>query len=60
MTGGLLAALAAAMCYGVASVLQAVAARRTPTADSVDPAVLVRTVRQVPFLAGLALDGLGS
>ena len=59
MTGGLLAALAAAMCYGVASVLQAVAARRTPTADSVDPAVLVRTVRQVPFLAGLALDGLG-
>jgi drug/metabolite transporter (DMT)-like permease len=53
------AALAAAVCYGVASVLQAVGARRTPTAENVDPAVLMRTLRQVPFLAGLALDGLG-
>lgn len=59
MIGGLLAALASAVCYGVASVLQAVAARRTPASSQVDPRVLLRVLRQVPFLAGLGLDGLG-
>jgi drug/metabolite transporter (DMT)-like permease len=59
MVGGLLAALASAVCYGVGSVLQAVAARRTPASSQVDPRVLVRVLRQVPFLAGLVLDGLG-
>jgi drug/metabolite transporter (DMT)-like permease len=59
MVWGLVAALASAVCYGVASVLQAVAARRTPASNQVDPRVLVRVLRQVPFLAGLALDTLG-
>jgi drug/metabolite transporter (DMT)-like permease len=56
---GLVAGVGAAVCYGVGSVLQAVAARRTPASSQVDPRVLVRVLRQVPFLAGLALDGLG-
>jgi drug/metabolite transporter (DMT)-like permease len=59
MGWGLAAALASAVCYGVGSVLQAVAARRTPASAEVDPRVLVRVLRQLPFLAGLALDTLG-
>jgi drug/metabolite transporter (DMT)-like permease len=59
VVGGLLAALASAVCYGVASVLQAVAARNTAAAHRVDPKLLARVLRQRPFLIGLALDGLG-
>jgi drug/metabolite transporter (DMT)-like permease len=36
-----------------------VAARRTPATEQVDPRVLLRVLGQLPFLAGLALDGLG-
>jgi hypothetical protein len=54
-----LGALAAAVSYGVASVLQAVAARRTARAGSLDPRLLVRLARQLPYLAGLGLDLLG-
>jgi len=56
---GLVMAIASAVCYGTASVLQAIAARRAPASDHVDPRLLVRVVGQWPFLAGLALDGLG-
>ncbi|UGQ15673.1 hypothetical protein LO772_33680 [Yinghuangia sp. ASG 101] len=54
-------AVAAAVCYGTASVLQAVAARATDpgTRDGVDPALLLRVLRQWRYVAGLALDGLG-
>ncbi|MEV7420451.1 hypothetical protein [Streptomyces sp. NPDC089919] len=54
-------ALAAAVCFGTASVLQAVAARSTApgTGSGVDPALLVRALRQWRYLAGLGLDGLG-
>jgi drug/metabolite transporter (DMT)-like permease len=54
-----MAGVAAAVCYGVGAVLQAVAARRTPASSQVDPRVLIQVLRQVPYLAGLALDGLG-
>jgi drug/metabolite transporter (DMT)-like permease len=59
VTVGLVAAVLSAICYGVGSVLQAIAARRIPTAEHVDPGVLLRMLRQLPYLAGLALDGAG-
>ncbi|MFD5703157.1 DMT family protein [Streptomyces lasiicapitis] len=54
-------ALGSAVCFGTASVLQAVAARSTApgTGSGVDPALLWRAVRQWRYVAGLALDGLG-
>ena len=52
-------AIVSAICYGTASVLQAIAARRAPASDHVDPRVLVRIFSQWPFIIGLALDGLG-
>jgi len=59
MIRGLLAAGLAAVLYGVASVFQAIAARRTASAEGVDPRVLIRVVGQPWFLAGLAADGAG-
>ncbi|MEE1772094.1 hypothetical protein PUR34_29030 [Streptomyces sp. JV185] len=58
----MLCALGAAVCFGTASVLQAVAARAAaePGSDAgVDPALLLRALRQWRYLAGLALDGCG-
>ncbi|MFI2351413.1 hypothetical protein ACH492_31205 [Streptomyces sp. NPDC019443] len=57
----MICALGSAVCYGTASVLQAVAARATQpgTGSGVDPALLLRALRQWRYLAGLALDGLG-
>ncbi|MEU4799515.1 hypothetical protein [Streptomyces sp. NPDC023327] len=54
-------ALGSAVCFGTASVLQAVATRATApgTGSGVDPALLMRALRQWRYLAGLALDGLG-
>ena len=56
---GLLAALGAALCYGVGSVLQAVGVRRTATAVGIDPRLLVRLVGQWPFVLGSLLDAVG-
>ncbi|GGO83366.1 DMT family transporter [Wenjunlia tyrosinilytica] len=56
---GLVCALAAAVFFGAASVFQAVAARRTESGEGVDPRLLMRVLRQWPFLAGIGLDGLG-
>jgi drug/metabolite transporter (DMT)-like permease len=56
---GILGAVAAALCYGVASVLQSVAARRAPIGDYLDPRLLVRLARQLPYLIGITLDLLG-
>ncbi|MGK3088670.1 hypothetical protein ACG93S_02220 [Streptomyces sp. WAC01490] len=58
----MICALGAALCYGTASVLQAIAARaatRPGSGAGVDPALLLRAVRQWRYVAGLALDGLG-
>lgn len=57
----MICALGSAVCFGTASVLQAVAARATApgTGSGVDPALLLRAARQWRYLAGLALDGLG-
>lgn len=52
-----LAAAVACVAYGVATVLQSVGARRAATATGVGGVVGI--VTQIPYLAGLALDGLG-
>ena len=51
MIVGLLAALAAAVAYGVASVLQAVGSRRLATAAP-DARLLLRLLRSAPYVAG--------
>lgn len=50
------AAAGAALCYGFASVLQARGARGVDATDGVDPRLLVRLGRSVPFLVGVGLD----
>ncbi|WP_411120784.1 hypothetical protein [Streptomyces sp. x-19] len=58
---GMICALASAVCFGTASVFQAVAARGTPagTGSGVDARLLLRVLTQWRYLLGLALDGLG-
>jgi drug/metabolite transporter (DMT)-like permease len=66
----LVAAIVAALCYGIAAVMQAVAvraaSRRTPDGGppgtalgSVDPGLVVRMLRQWRFVASLGLDLIG-
>ena len=52
-----IAAIVACLAYGVATVLQSVGARRAAAATGVGGVVGI--VTQVPYLAGLALDGVG-
>lgn len=54
-----LCAGAAAVCYGLASVLQSVSARRSAAAAGLDPRLLVRLLGDLPYVAGLSLDLLG-
>jgi drug/metabolite transporter (DMT)-like permease len=59
---GLLCALGSAICFGTASVFQAVAARRAAPAregSGVDPRLLVRAARQGWYVLGLTLDAIG-
>jgi drug/metabolite transporter (DMT)-like permease len=59
MMPGLIGALLCAVAYGLATVLQAVATRRVPTAEGFDPRLLVRLAGSLPYLGGLALDAIG-
>ncbi len=59
MLWSLLGAFAASLCFGVATVLQAIAARRTPSAEGVDPRLLVRLATQLPYVVGITMDLLG-
>ncbi|MGP4010151.1 DMT family transporter [Streptomyces sp. 4N124] len=52
-------ALGAAVCFGTATVLQAMATRTADTGRGGEAALFLRAVRQWRYLAGLALDGLG-
>ncbi|MFE8942682.1 DMT family transporter [Streptomyces sp. NPDC007856] len=53
-------ALGAAVCFGTATVLQAVAARAAGVdGGGGEAALLLRALRQWRYIAGLALDGLG-
>ena len=62
------AALVAALCYGIAAVMQAMAvraaSRRTAATNrsrlgTVDPGLVVRMLHQGPFIASLGLDLIG-
>jgi drug/metabolite transporter (DMT)-like permease len=53
------AALAAAFCYGVGSVAQAVATRRSEASTGLDPRLLFRLLHQWLYVCGLSLDILG-
>ena len=70
MLVSLAAAIVAAVCYGIAAVMQAVAvraaSRRSPDGGtpgtplgSVDPGLVVRMLRQWRFVASLGLDTVG-
>ena len=59
MVIGLVGAIAAALCYGLGSVLQAIAARRTTPAESLDPRLLLRLARSWQYVLGVGLDTLG-
>ncbi|MFF5975900.1 hypothetical protein ACFY7C_30765 [Streptomyces sp. NPDC012769] len=54
-------ALASALCFGAASVLQALGARAAEpgTGGGVDVALMWRALRQWRYVAGLGMDGLG-
>ncbi|MFE6851177.1 hypothetical protein ACFVDH_10355 [Streptomyces sp. NPDC057674] len=57
----MICALASSVCFGAASVLQAMGARATTpgTGGGVDIALMWRVLRQWRYLAGLCADGLG-
>ncbi|GIF64965.1 membrane protein [Asanoa ishikariensis] len=56
---GLILAIVSAICYGAASVFQAIAARRAPSSDTVSAKSLVGVFAQWPYILGLGLDGAG-
>ncbi len=56
---GLLAALVAAVSYGVASIMETITARRSKTSSRLDPTLLLRLGLQPLFLAAMALDVVG-
>ncbi|RJK95437.1 hypothetical protein [Vallicoccus soli] len=55
----LLAAVLAAVGYGLAAVLQAVASRRVEAAEGVDPRLLLRLLSQPAFVAAVVLNLTG-
>jgi drug/metabolite transporter (DMT)-like permease len=65
MLGSLIAGIVAALCYGVATVMQAVAVREASNRQArqagtgVDPGLVPRMLHQWRFLASLCLDLLG-
>src|SRR3954451_20995337 len=59
VTWGLAGAFAAAIAYGAATVLQAVGARSTGRSAGPDARLLLRLLRSVPYVVGLALDVVG-
>jgi drug/metabolite transporter (DMT)-like permease len=50
------AAIAAALCNGVAAVPQKVSANKAKLIKSLDPSVLVKLLKQSPYLFGIILD----
>ncbi len=56
---GFLGALATSVCYGVGTVLQAVAARRTDRTRGVDVRMFGSLIAQTPYLASLVVEAVG-
>ncbi len=67
MLASLLAALLSALCYGIASVMQAISVRAasrrtvatTEAGQGVDPGLVIRMLRQGLFLASIGIDLIG-
>jgi drug/metabolite transporter (DMT)-like permease len=59
VTWGLAGAFAAALAYGVATVLQAVGARSAGRSSAPDARLALRLLRSAPYVIGLLLDGIG-
>lgn len=55
----MLALAGTVLCYGVATLLQDAGTRREPVRAGTDPLLVARLLRQLPYAAGLGLDGLG-
>ncbi len=55
----LIAALGAALCYGVGTILQARGARRVAASAGLDMGLFIRLARSLPYLLGLAIDLIG-
>lgn len=56
MIVGIVTALGSALCYGIATAFQALSARRAERSETVDPRLVLRLIRQGPFILGTALD----
>lgn len=56
MIVGIVTALGSALCYGIATAFQALSARRVERSDTVDPRLVLRLIRQGPFILGTLLD----
>lgn len=56
---GLPAAAVSAICYGIATVLQARAARSSTAYRHVDPRLLIRLARQATYLLGIGINLVG-
>jgi drug/metabolite transporter (DMT)-like permease len=59
MTWGLAGAFAAAIAYGVATILQAIGARRGGKTDDLDARLVRRLLRSSPYVCGVVLDAVG-
>lgn len=53
------AAFASSASFGLATVLEQVGTKRVKVIDSANPLNFIPLLKQVPYLAGLALDGVG-
>ncbi|MFN8189158.1 MAG: hypothetical protein U0R78_01760 [Nocardioidaceae bacterium] len=59
MALALMAATGIAICYGLATVLQSIGVKSTASGEGLDPGLFVRLASNIPYLLGLAMDGLG-
>lgn len=59
MVTALVALAGTVICYGTATVLQNIAAQRADRHEGTDALLVVRLLRDLPYLAGTGLDGLG-
>lgn len=59
MHWGLTGAFLAALAYGVATILQAIAVSRTERSEELDPRLLLRLARSTPYVLGSLLDAVG-
>jgi drug/metabolite transporter (DMT)-like permease len=56
---GLSGAFAAAVAYGIATILQATGARQQGHVDDLDARLIARLLRSTPYVVGVVLDGIG-